>query len=70
MAEQEEGGQKEEFVSWTGHEDPKAVREPRATGGGRPPSLSVAFAGTGRSSFGSSFLRCTRFLMSAEPEAS
>ena len=46
MAEQEEGGQKEEFVSWTGHEDPKAVREPRATGGGRPPSLSVAFAGT------------------------
>lgn len=31
MAEPEEADQKEEFVSWKGREDPKAVREPRAT---------------------------------------
>lgn len=31
MAEQEGGPQKEEFVSWKGREDPRAVREPRAT---------------------------------------
>ena len=69
-AEQEGGGQKDEFVSWKGREDPKAAREPMVTCRWPAAFAESGVCTPGRDCFGSCFVRCIRFLMSVGPEAS